>query len=77
MYTFLVLREMFLMSKDVKKAILNFIDLFKARGLTRYTGENVLRASEELLGVLKRLNSIRAVTDEHVYDVLHGSRLSA
>ena len=72
MYTFLVLREMFLMSKDVKKAILNFIDLFKARGLTRYTGENVLRASEELLGVLKRLNSIGGVTDEHVYGVLHG-----
>ena len=72
MYTFLVLREMFLMSKDVKKAILNFVDLFKARGLTRYTGENMLMASEELLGVLKRLNSIKAVTDEHVHDVLHG-----
>ena len=72
MYTFLVLREMFLMSKDVKKAILNFVDLFKARGLTRYTGESVLKASEELLGVLKRLHSVGGVTDEHVYDILQG-----
>ena len=63
---------MILMSKDVKKAILNFVDLFKARGLIRYTGESVLKASEELLGVLKRLHSVGGVTDEHVYDILQG-----
>ena len=72
MYTFLVLREIFLMSKDVKRAILNFVDLFKARGLTRYTGESILKASKELLGVLKRLNSVGGVTDEHVYNILQG-----
>ena len=29
-------------------------------------------ASEELLGVLKRRNSIGCITDEHVYDILQG-----
>ena len=72
MYIFLVLLQMILILKDVKKAIINVLDLFKAKGLTRDTRENVIMASEELLGVLKKLNSIGGVTNKYVCDVLQG-----
>jgi hypothetical protein len=46
MYLFLTLCEMFQMSKEVKLAMLSFIDFFKKGGITKYSGENILIASE-------------------------------
>ena len=40
--------------------------------MARYTGENVIVASEEVLGVCKRLNSVRALQEDHVLDILMG-----
>ena len=45
---------------------------FKRRDIANYPGENVLVASNELLGVCKSLDVVDALTDEHVIDVLTG-----
>jgi hypothetical protein len=71
-YLYLTLMEMFQMSREVKDAMLGFLSLFKRKGIARYTGENVLLASEEVLGVCKRLAAARSLLDEHVIDVLTG-----
>ena len=41
----LTLCKMFKMTREVKEPMLVFLKLFKAKGLARYTGENVLVAS--------------------------------
>jgi hypothetical protein len=63
---------MFQMSREVKEAMLKFLDIFKRNGISKYTGENVLVASEEILGVCKRLDAVGSLQDEHVMDVLSG-----
>ena len=71
-YTYLTLCEMFQMSKEIKQAMLSFLDRFHKLGIASYQGENILLASEEVLGVCRRLNSINAITSEHIHDVLVG-----
>ena len=63
---------MFRMSKEIMQAMLSFLDRFHRLGIASYQGENVLLASEEILGVCRRLNSINAITSEHIHDVLVG-----
>ena len=72
MYLYFTLCEMFQMSREVKDAMLNFLDLFKRKGVARYTGENVLLVSEEIIGVCKRLDSVGALQEDHVIDILTG-----
>ena len=60
------------MSKEVKNAMLTFIEFFKKHGIAKYEGENVLVAAEQLLGVCKRLDAVKALTEEHVHDILTG-----
>ena len=71
-YTYLILCEMFKMSREVKASMIAFIEFFKRRGIANYPGENVLVASNELLGVCKSLDVVDALTDEHVIDILTG-----
>jgi hypothetical protein len=71
-YLYYTLCEMFEMSREVKEAMLSFIEFFKKKGVARYTGENVLVVQEELLGVCRRLDAVGALTDEHVMDILTG-----
>ena len=71
-YLYYTLCEMFHMSREVKDAMVKFLDLFKRRGVARYTGENVMVVQEELVGVCKRLDSVQALQDDHVFDVLTG-----
>ena len=52
--------------------MLMFLQLFQKKGIARHTGENVRVASEELLGVCRRLASKSALTEEHVHDVITG-----
>ena len=63
---------MFVMSRKVTEAMKYFIELFKTKGVARYTGENVLKILEELLGVAKRLDSVALLTHKHVHDILTG-----
>ena len=60
------------MSREVKDAMLFFLSLFKHKGVSRYVGENVLLASEEILGVCNRLDAGKGLLEEHVIDVLTG-----
>jgi hypothetical protein len=71
-YLYYTLCEMFEMSREVKEAMISFIEFFKKKGVARYTGENVLVVQEELLGVCRRLDAVNALTDEHVMDILTG-----
>jgi hypothetical protein len=72
MYLFLTLCEMFQMSKEIKLAMISFIEYSKKKGIATYSGENVLIASKELLGVCKRLDAVSALTEEHFHDILTG-----
>jgi hypothetical protein len=63
---------MFEMSREVKEAMQKFLDIFKRNGVSRYSGENVLVVADEITGVCKRLDAIKALTDENVLDVLSG-----
>eukprot|EP00956_Cyclotella_meneghiniana_P026982 scaffold59653_cov23-Cyclotella_meneghiniana.AAC.1 len=47
-YLWYCLDEMFTMSREVQQAMLDYIALFKRRGVARYTGENVMVVEEEL-----------------------------
>ena len=49
-----------------------FIELFKLTGVSKYVGENLLIVQEQVTGVCKRLDSVRALHSEHVMDVLSG-----
>lgn len=71
-YLYLTLNEMFQMSREVKEAMYKFLDIFKRQGISRYTGESVLVASEEILAVCKRLDAVHALQEEHVTDILTG-----
>ena len=71
-YLYLTLCEMFQMSREVKDAMYTFLRLFRTKGIGRYTGENVLKASGEVLGICKRLEAANALLDDHLYDVLCG-----
>ena len=59
-YLFLALCKMFQMSQEVKLAMLKFLDVFMHNGVSRYTPENVLVVSEELLGGCKDLDVVKA-----------------
>jgi hypothetical protein len=52
------------MSKEVKLAMLSFIESFKKGGIVNYSGENILIALEI------RLDALKALTEEHVHDIL-------
>ena len=60
---------MFQMSREVKEAMFKFLDNFKHNGVSRYIGKNMLVVSEEILGVSKRLDAVKALQEEHVTDV--------
>lgn len=76
-YLWYCLDEMFTMSREVRQAMLDFIDLFKRRGVSRYTGENILVVEEELMCVTKRLAADGSLTEDHVIDVLCGLSISS
>ena len=63
---------MFKMTREVKVSMLVFLKLFKTEGLARYTGENMLVVSTELLGICRLLASADASLEEHVHGTLTG-----
>ena len=62
-YLFLTLCEMFQMSRKVKEAMFKFLEIFKHNVVSRYTGENICVVSEEILGVCKRLDMVKALQE--------------
>ena len=71
-YAYLTLCKMFELNRDTKESMLAYLGFFKKRGVAHYPGENVLVASNELLGVCNRLAAVDALTSEHVHDVVTG-----
>jgi hypothetical protein len=63
------------MSKEVRQAKLTFIGFFKKNGIAKYDGENMLLTAEQLLGVCKRLNTVKALAEEHVHENLTRMRI--
>ena len=63
---YLTLCEIFQMSKEVKNAMLTFIEFFKKHVISKYKGENVLLVAEKFLGVCKRMDAVGALTEEHI-----------
>ena len=60
------------MSCELKDVMLMLIDLIKRKGITQNMGENLLLVSEEVLYMCKYLDSVRALQEEHVIDILTG-----
>ena len=71
-YAYLTLCEIFEMKWDTKESMLVFLSLFKKRRVAHCPGENVLVATNELLGVCKRLSTVDVLTAKHVFDVVTG-----
>ena len=60
-YTYYALSSMLTMSRDIKQAMLDYLDLFRTQGLAKVVrNENVLQAEAEVEGVCKRLNAAGA-----------------
>jgi hypothetical protein len=59
-YLYYTLCEIFEMSREVKEAMISFIEFFKKKGVACYSEENVLVVQEELLGVCCRLDAVSA-----------------
>jgi hypothetical protein len=72
LYAYMVLCEMFQMSREVEEAMHRFLEIFKRTGVAKFTGENLLVVQEQLIGICKRLDSVGALRAEHVMDVLSG-----
>ena len=60
------------MSCEIEEAMYKFLYIFKQNDMYRYSGENVLVVSEEILGVCMHLDVVKALQEEHVMDVLSG-----
>ena len=69
-HTYLILCEIFQMSRGVKAYMLSFIEVFRMKGIAHCPRENVLVAANKLLGVCKSLDVADALTEEHDIDSL-------
>ena len=72
-YLYYTLCTMFTMSREVKQAMLNYLDYFKNKGLAKVVrDENVLQAEAEVVGVCKRLHAAGSLHPDTIIDVLQG-----
>ena len=64
-YLYYTLTAMFTMSRDIKQAMINYLDYFKNQGLAKVVrNENVLQAEAEIVGVRKRLDATGALHED-------------
>ena len=71
-YLFYMLGCLFTMTREVKKAIQDYLAFWKSKGLAKVQGENMAIAEHLLLGACKRLAAVGALHEEYVIDVLEG-----
>jgi len=77
-YTDYTLSTMFPMSRDIKQAMLNYLDYFRSQGLTTVVwNKNVLQAEAKVVEVCKRLNATGSLHEGVISDVLIGLSISA
>ena len=71
-YLYYLLNEMFHMTREVKKAVLECLEDFSKKGATTYSGENWYDVQENIVGLLTRLSVINALDDDVVIQVYEG-----
>lgn len=71
-YFYLVLKNLFFLSRDTVSALKKFLQLFRDKGLRRYKGENVVAAQKEIDAVCTRLDEVGELPRETTLDVLEG-----
>ena len=77
-YTYYTLASMFTMSRDIKQAMLNYLDFSRTQDLAKVVrNENVLQAEAEVVGVCKRLNAAGALHEDVIIDILTGLSISS
>ena len=77
-YLYYTLTSMFTMSRDIKQAMLNYLDYFKNQGLAKVVrNENVLQAEAEIVGVCKRLDAAGALHEDVIIDILTGLSITS
>lgn len=75
MFAWILCRKLFGLNRDTTAALVNFLKLFRNRGLRRYQGENVALARKELLAVCSRLCEAKELPQETPMDLLTGLTL--
>ena len=71
-FLFYLLNEMFHMTREVKKAILDCLDEWSKKGGTTYSGENWYDMQDDIIGLITRLSVIDALDDDLVLKVYEG-----
>ena len=71
-YLYYLLSACFKMTRESNKAIQQYLDFWKEKGLAKVQGENVLQAELLILGCCKRLDATGALQEEYVINILEG-----
>ena len=71
-YLYLILKEMFKMSRDVVNALKTFLQNFSEKGFSRHPGENVSIMTKQLRAVCISLDEVGALPGETPLDILQG-----
>ncbi len=74
-FAWMFCNKLFGLNQDTTVALVNFLKLFRNKGLRRYQGENVARAQTELLAVCSRLAEAKKMPQEMPVDLLMGLTL--
>ena len=71
-YLFYMLSSLFTMTRETKKAILDWLAFWKSKGLAKVQGKNMAHAELLLLGSCKRLAAVGVLHEEYVFGILEG-----
>jgi hypothetical protein len=71
-YLYFMLHCCFTMTREVKKAIIDYLSFWKSKGLAKVPGENMALSELQLLRSCKRLAAVRALHKEVVINILEG-----
>jgi hypothetical protein len=71
-YLYLLLTEMFQLTRDVVQALKDFIKNFTLYGVSKIQGENISIVTKQLRAVCVRLDDIGALPEETPQDILKG-----
>ncbi len=71
-FAWMLCNKLFGLNQDTTVALVNFLKLFRNKGLRRYQGENVALAWKELLAVFSRLAEAKELPQKTPVDLLTG-----
>ena len=74
-FAWILCNKLFGLNRDTVASLVNFLRLFRNKGLRRYQGENVALARKELLAVCGRLCEAAELPQETPIDILMGITL--